>query len=56
MVRKMTRTDVNFIKEDWDLFFEFSMEASNMEPNDKKISTLDIEVEPVIVTDPHFRK
>ena len=29
----MIRTDVNFIKEDWGLFFEFSMAASQMDPN-----------------------
>ena len=36
MVGKMIRTDVNFIKEDWGLFFEFSMAAAQMYPNDKK--------------------
>ena len=40
MVRKMMRTDVNYIKEDWDLFFAFSMEIAQMDPNDKKISVL----------------
>ena len=33
----MIRTDVNFIKEDWSLFFESSMAAAHMDPNDKKV-------------------
>ena len=52
----MIRTDVNFIKEDWSLFFQFSMEAAQMDPNDKKISILAMEVEPVTVIDPKFWK
>ena len=36
MVGKMIGADVNFIKEDWGLFFEFSMAAAQMDPNDKK--------------------
>ena len=52
MVGKMIRTYVNFIKEDWGLFFEFSMAAAQMDPNDKKSSILAMEVEPVTVTDP----
>ena len=32
------------------------MEAAQMDPNDKKISVLAIEVEPVTVTDPKFWK
>ena len=35
-LEKMIRTDVNFIKEDWGLFFEFSMATAQMDPNDKK--------------------
>ena len=35
-LEKMMRTDVNFIKEDWDLFFSFSMAAEHMDPNDPK--------------------
>ena len=45
------KTNVNFIKEDWGLFFEFSMEAAQMNPNDKKICILTMEVESVTVTD-----
>ena len=30
------RTDVNYIKEDWDLFFAFSMAVAHMGPNEKK--------------------
>ena len=52
----MIRTDVNFIKEDWGLFFKFSMAAAQMDPNDKKSIILDMEVEPVTVTDPKFWK
>ena len=50
------RTDVNYIKEDWDLFFAFSMAEEQMDPNDKKSSVLSMEVEPVTVTDPKFWK
>ena len=56
MVRKMMRTDVNYKKEDWDLFFEFSMAAVQMDPNDKKNSVLAMEVEPVTAKDPKFWK
>ena len=52
----MIRTDVNFIKEDRGLFFEFSMAAAQMDPNDKKSSILAMKVEPVTVTDPTFWK
>ena len=37
MVGKIIRTDVNFIKEDWGLFFEFSMAAAKMDLSDKKV-------------------
>ena len=33
---KTMRTDDNYKKEDWDLFFAFSMAAAHMDPNDKK--------------------
>ena len=56
MVGKVIRTDVNFIKEDWGLFFESSMAEAQMYPNYKKISLLAMEVEPVTVTDPTFWK
>ena len=56
MVGKMMRTYVNFKKEDWDLFFPFSMTAAQMDPNYKKCSVLAMEVEPVTVTDPKFWK
>ena len=52
----MIRTYVNFIKEDWGLFFKFSMATAQMDPNDKKIRILAMEVEPVTVTDPEFWK
>ena len=55
-MEKMIRTDVNFIKEDWGLFFKFSMAAAQMEPNYKKISALSMEVEKVTITDPKFWK
>ena len=32
----MIITNVNFIKEDWDLFFALSMAAAQKDPNDKK--------------------
>ena len=53
---KMMITDVNFIKEDWYLFFEFSMAEAQTYPNNKKSSVLAMEVEPVTVTDPKFCK
>ena len=34
-LEKIIRTYVNSIKEDWGLFFEFSMAAAQMDPNDK---------------------
>ena len=54
MVEKMMRTYVDNKKEDWDLFFAFSMAASQMYPNNKKINVLVMEVEPVTVTEPKF--
>ena len=54
MVRKMIRTDVNFIQDDWGSFFKFSMAAAQMNPNAKKSSILAMEVEPVTVTYPKF--
>ena len=35
-MEKKTITDVDYIKEDWDLFFAFSMTAAQMDQNDKK--------------------
>ena len=55
-MEKMMRIDVNSKKGDWELFFAFSMAAAHMDPNDKKISFLAMEVEPVTVTDPNFWK
>ena len=52
----MIITDVNFIKEDLGSFFKISMAAAQIDPNDKKISILAMEVEPVTVTDPTFWK
>ena len=40
----MMRTDVNCKKDDLELFFAFSMAAAQMEPNDRKISILAMEV------------
>ena len=39
-LEEMMRKDVNCKKEDWELFFAFSMAAAQMDPNDKKISVL----------------
>ena len=50
------RTNVNYKKEDWDLFFAFSMAAAQMDPNNKKESVLAMELEPVTVTYPKFWK
>ena len=46
----------DYKKDDWDLFFAVSMEAAQMDPNDKKISILPTELEPFTVTDPKFWK
>ena len=54
LFKKTIRTDVNFIKKDWGLFFESSMAAAQMYP--KKKSILAMEVEPVTITDPKFWK
>ena len=54
MVRKMIRTDFNYKKEDWGLFSAFSMVAAQMDPNDKKIRVLAMEVEPVTIKNPNF--
>ena len=35
-LEKMMRTDVNYKKEDWYLFFAFLMAAAQMDLNDKK--------------------
>ena len=48
------RTDVNLIKEDWGLFFEFSIAVAQMDPNDKNSSIFAMEVESVTVIDPKF--
>ena len=50
------RTDVHYKKEDWDLFFAFSMAEAQMDPNDKKRIFLEVEVKPVTVTNPKFWK
>ena len=55
-MKTIIRTYFNFIKEDWGLFLEFSMELVQMDPNNKKISTLAMEVEPFTVTNPKFSK
>ena len=46
----------NFQNEDWEFLIEFAMVAANMDPNGKKSSVLDMEVEPVTTTDPKFWK
>ena len=50
-MEKMMITHVNYKKEDWDLFFTTSMDAAQMDPNNKKSNILAMEVEPVTVTD-----
>ena len=55
-MEEMMRTDVNFKREDWELFFAFLMAAAHMEPNYKKRSVLSMGVEPVTATDPKFYK
>ena len=42
LLEKMMRKDVNYKKEDWDLFFTFSIAESQMEPNDRKRSVLEM--------------
>ena len=55
-LEEMMRKDGNLQKEYWELFFEFEMAASQMDPNDKKSSILDMEVKPVTTIDPKFCK
>ena len=52
----MMTTDINCQREDWELFFAFAMATAQMDPNYKKISVLDMEVETVTSTDPNFFK
>ena len=40
----------------WDLLLAFSMAAAQMDPNNRKISVLAMEVEPVLVIDPKLWK
>ena len=56
MVGRKTRTYINCKRYNWELFFAFSMAAAQMEPNVKKISVLDTEVELVTATDPKVWK
>ena len=49
-MEEMLITYVNCKKDDWDLFFAFSMAAAQMYPNNLKISILAIEVEPFTST------
>ena len=55
-LEKNMRIDVNYIKEDWDLFFAFSMAAAQIDPNNNKFSILSMEVVPSTVTYPKFWK
>ena len=48
----MIGTDVNYIRENLDLFFVFSMVAAQMDPNNQKKSVLAMEVEPVTINNP----
>ena len=48
------RNDANFQKEDWELFFEFSMASAHVYPNKKKSIVLDMELEAFTTTDPIF--
>ena len=50
------RTDVNFQREGWKFLFAFAMTVAQMDPDEKKISVLAMEVEPVTATDPKFWK
>ena len=52
----MMRTYGNYQKKDWELFFEFTMAAAHLDPNDKKSSVLAMEVGPVTATEPKFWK
>ena len=55
-MEEMRRTYGNCQREDWELFFEFAITEAQMDPSDKKISVLAMEVEPVTATDPKFCK
>ena len=53
-MEEMMKTNVNCKKEYWKLFFAFSMAAAEIDPNDKKISVLTVEVEPFTAINPKF--
>ena len=55
-MEEMMRKDANLQNEDWELFFWSAMTAAQMNPNNKKISVLNMEVDPVTDTDPNCRK
>ena len=42
----------NCHKEYWDFFLDFYMSAAQIDPSNKKIGVLAMEVEPVTATDP----
>ena len=49
-------TDVNKKKEYCYLYLDFSIAAAQMDTNDKNISVVAMDVEPVSATDPEFWK
>ena len=46
----------NFQMDDWELLFDFEMEAAQMDPNDKNSSVLAMEVDPDTTADTKFWK
>ena len=51
-MENIMRTYINYIKEDWYLLFSFSVAAAQMEPNNRKICVLVMQVKPVTITEP----
>ena len=50
------RKDVNFKRDDWEIFFAFSMAAAQMDPNYNTSNVLAMEIEPFTSTKTKFWK
>ena len=55
-LEKMMRKYGNLQNKYWELFFEFSMGVTHMDPNDKNSSVLAMEVDPVTTANTKFWK
>ena len=55
-LEEMMRIYGNYQREDWELFYKFTMAAAKMYPNERKRIVLAMEMGPVTATDPKFWK